>query len=59
MARGKAPSLSNPPSILPDGSWTEQGEGRGLLAGGIWNGWGTVVGDYRGAQVKGQCPLST
>ncbi len=31
MARGEAPSLSNPPSILPDGSWTEQ-------EGGCWLG---------------------
>lgn len=33
MARGKAPRLSNPPAILPDGSWTEQLEGGGV-------GWG-------------------
>ncbi|CAB1444315.1 unnamed protein product [Pleuronectes platessa] len=37
-----------PPSILPDGSWTEK---RGVLAEGIWDGWGAVVvGDDRGAQ---------
>lgn len=46
-------------------SWWEPDRARrgGLLAGGIWDGWVAVVvvcgGDYRGAQVKGQCPLST
>lgn len=58
MARGKAPSLSNPLSILPDGSWTEQartgGFGRGHMEWVVCGG-----ADYRGAQVKGQCPLST
>lgn len=33
MARGKAPSLSNPPSILPDGIWTEQEEDEGVWLG--------------------------
>lgn len=47
MARGKAPRLSNPPAILPDGSWTEQLEG-GVLAGGIWDEWVSVVGGLQG-----------
>lgn len=50
MARGKAPRLSNPPTILPDGSWTELLEtgGRGRLAGGIWDGWISVAGGLQG-----------
>lgn len=44
-------------------SWWELDRARrmgGGLAEGIWDGWGAVVGGaYRGAQVKGQCPLST
>lgn len=58
MARGKAPSLSNPPLPFLMGTGQNK-EGWGVLAWGIWNGWGVVRGDNRGAQVKGQCPLST
>lgn len=60
MARGKAPRLSNPPTILPDESWTELLEmGGGGLLGAYGMGGFPWWGDYRGAQVKGQCPLST
>lgn len=64
MARGKAPSLSSPPSILPDGSWTEQvDEKTGGRVDGQRHmgrvGCGDLGGrNYWGAQVKGQCPLS-
>lgn len=45
MARGEALRLSNPPTTLPDGSWTEQLGGGGSLgaygmSGFQWWWWG-------------------